>query len=51
MHARVRERYRRRVGIWDPFLAAAELEGRWLLHDRNARLETRQLGIGTHLIV
>jgi methanesulfonate monooxygenase small subunit len=25
--------------------------GRWLLADRTVRLETRQLGIGTHLIV
>lgn len=25
--------------------------GRWLLAERNVRLETRQLGIGTHLIV
>lgn len=28
-----------------------QVEGRWLLADRTARLETRQLGIGTHLIV
>jgi methanesulfonate monooxygenase small subunit len=26
-------------------------QGRWLLRDRTVRLETRQLGIGTHLIV
>jgi methanesulfonate monooxygenase subunit beta len=26
-------------------------QGRWLLTERTARLETRQLGIGTHLIV
>jgi methanesulfonate monooxygenase small subunit len=26
-------------------------QGRWLLVDRTVRLETRQLGIGTHLIV
>lgn len=26
-------------------------DGRWLLSDRTVRLETRQLGIGTHLIV
>lgn len=26
-------------------------EGRWLLAERQVRLETRQLGIGTHLIV
>lgn len=26
-------------------------QGRWLLSDRTVRLETRQLGIGTHLIV
>ena len=26
-------------------------QGRWLLAERTARLETRQLGIGTHLIV
>lgn len=26
-------------------------QGRWLLSDRSVRLETRQLGIGTHLIV
>ncbi|MDB4974992.1 MAG: msmB [Myxococcaceae bacterium] len=26
-------------------------QGRWLLTDRTVRLETRQLGIGTHLIV
>lgn len=27
------------------------IEGRWLLAERSVRLETRQLGIGTHLIV
>lgn len=26
-------------------------QGRWLLTDRTVRLETRQLGIGTHIIV
>ena len=28
-----------------------QVRGRWLLAERNVHLETRQLGIGTHLIV